>query len=64
MFVLPPNALPPPKIPPLGAGAAPPPPPPGAFPAPGPPNAELLVVFVPRLPNALVAGVGAPWFLF
>jgi hypothetical protein len=55
-----PNAPPPPKIPPLGADVVPP----GVFPAPAPPNAELLVVFAPRLAKALGAGGGAPWVLF
>ncbi len=34
------------------------PPPPGVFPAPAPPNAELLVVFAPRLPKAPVPAAG------
>lgn len=54
-----PNALPPPKRPPVGPEAVPPPPP-GVFPVPAPPNAELLVVFEPRLPKALALGVDVP----
>lgn len=56
VFVFPPNALPPvPKILPVGAAVVPPP---GVFPAPAPPNAELLVVFEPRPPKALAPAAG------
>jgi len=57
IFPPPPNTLPPvpkvlPGVPvavPLALGA---------FPAPAPPNAELLVVFAPRLPNGFPLGAG------